>query len=504
MYWHYIQYIQNHSGYSHRYANRSQDQINHIAYFFRIHDYHSSSKTQTSYAYSTIIDAPNPFVIRLLTSYPLYFRTMYARTIAKLTEWDTIYMMKKVVQLANESSQGERPFFLFMTLILAGMYVYILFSTPELRQPGLFILYTLLTITHIGLHWLAPLLETRLKLVPFYIILQGALAFTITYLSNNQGMVFALYLALIGEAFGILRMSAWGYPAIAYYLLLSLINYGMIVGWEYTVWWAVGTLPIVIFIAIYVTLYSRQSEARARAQALLEDLQVANRQLADYATQVEDLTIANERQRMARELHDTLSQGLAGLILQLEAADAHLSQDHPQRAQEIVQQAMERARATLSDARQVIGDLRQGGIRPAELADSIRFEAERFTQATGLPCAVEINLPETISEEISEPVLRAISEALANIARHAHASQASVHLAHQNDHLLVEICDDGRGFDPNATQPGHYGLLGMRERIRLAGGTLQIQSNSQNGTKLLLSLPLKPGHQPGKGTADAG
>ena len=411
--------------------------------------------------------------------------------------------MKKLTKLVNESSQAERPFFLFMTIILAGMYVYVLISTPELRQPGIFILFTILMISHIALHWLAPLLETRLKLTPFYIILQGLLAFTITYLSNNQGMVFALYLALIGEAFGILRMSAWGYPAIGYYLLLSLVNYGMIVGWEYSGWWAVGTLPIVVFIAIYVTLYSRQSEARARAQALLEDLQVANRQLADYAAQVEDLSIANERQRMARELHDTLSQGLAGLILQLEAADAHLSQNHPQRAQEIVQQAMERARATLSEARQAIGDLRQESFGVGDLGDSIRHEVEHFTQATGLPCDLEINLPERVSKEIYEPVLRAVSEALTNIARHAHASQASVRLAQQNDHLLVEICDDGRGFDPNAAQPGHYGLLGMGERIRLAGGTLQIQSNSQNGTQLQISFPLPPVSQTGKDNGDA-
>ncbi len=428
---------------------------------------------------------------------------MYARTIAKPREWDTIYRMKKLGKLLEEATQSERPFFLFMTLILTGMYVYILFSSPELRQPGIFILYTLLMILHIALHWLAPLLEARHKLIPFYIILQGVMAFTITYLSNNQGMVFALYLALIGEAFGILRMSAWGYPAIGYYLLLSLVNYGMIVGWEYMGWWAVGILPIVVFIAIYITLYSRQSEARARAQALLEDLQVANRQLADYAAQVEDLSIANERQRMARELHDTLSQGLAGLILQLEAADAHLSKNHPQRAQEIVQQAMERARDTLSEARLAIGDLRQESFGPADLGDSIRHEVEHFNQATGLLCEVEINLPERLPKEIYEPVLRAISEALANIARHAHASQASVHLAHQNHHLLVEICDNGRGFDPKAVQPGHYGLLGMRERIRLAGGTLQIQSNSQNGTQLLISFPLPPVSQPGKENGDA-
>jgi NarL family two-component system sensor histidine kinase YdfH len=411
--------------------------------------------------------------------------------------------MKKFAQQLNESNQSERPFFLFMTLILGGLYIWVVFTTPELRQPAIFILYTLLVFLHIALHWLVgPLLETRQKSIPFYALLQGLLAFIIAYLSNNEGMAFALYLALIGEAFGILRISAWGYPAIGFYLLLSLISYGITIGWENTLWWAVGIIPAAIFVAIYVTLYSRQSEARERAQALLEELQVANRQLADYAAQVEDLTIANERQRMARELHDTLSQGLAGLILQLEAADAHLSHDHPQRAQEIVQQAMERARATLSEARQAIGDLRQGNFASGDLADAIRYEAERFAQATGLPCAVELNLPENIPEEISEPIVRAVSEALTNIARHAHASQASIHLEHHNDRLLVKISDDGCGFDPTTVQPGHYGLLGMGERIRLAGGTLQIHSDSKKGTQLILSLPLQPMGQPGKGCAN--
>lgn len=412
--------------------------------------------------------------------------------------------MKRYAQIIKEGSQSERPFFLFMTLIIGGMYFWMLFSTPDLSQPRIFIIYTLLTIVHIALHWLSPLLEIRIRLIPLYVILQGGLAFIITYLSNNQGMVFALYLALIGEAFGILRMSAWGYPAIGYYLLLSLINYGMIVGWENLIWWAIGTLPIVIFIAIYVTLYSRQSEARQRAQALLEDLQIANRQLADYAAQVEDLTISNERQRMARELHDTLSQGLAGLILQLEAADAHLSQNNHQRAQEIVQQAMERARATLSEARQAIGDLRQGSYQHGKLADAIRNEVDHFIQATGVPCEVELNLPETASEEIFEPVLRVVSEALTNIARHAHASHARVRLTPQNDCLRVEISDNGRGFDPTAIQPGHYGLLGMRERVRLAGGTLQINSSSQTGTQLSISLPLQESRQAEKDWADGG
>ena len=126
--------------------------------------------------------------------------------------------------------------------------------------------------------------------------------------------------------------------------MVSFANY---VGIDSIGWWALGTFPIVLFVVIYVTMYMRQIEARAQAQALAVELEKANQQLSEYADRVEDLTIANERQRIARELHDTLSQGLAGLILQLEAADANLSANHPEKARAIVQQTMDHARATL-------------------------------------------------------------------------------------------------------------------------------------------------------------
>ena len=107
-------------------------------------------------------------------------------------------------------------------------------------------------------------------------------------------------------------------------------------------------------------MYSRQADARVKAQELLAELEAANRRLTESADQIEDLTLANERQRMARELHDTLAQGLAGLILQLEAADSHLASGHPDRAQAIVQQAMTRARETLAESRRAIDGLRAG------------------------------------------------------------------------------------------------------------------------------------------------
>ena len=194
---------------------------------------------------------------------------------------------------------------------------------------------------------------------------------------------------------------------------------------------------------------------------------------------------------MARELHDTLAQGLAGLILQLEAADAHLGRQEDDKAQSIIRQAMLRARATLADARRAIGQLRAEALRPADLERAIRQEAERFSAATGIPCQVSIDLPAAIPEAVSENSLRAVSEALANAARHAQARHAWVDLAPDHDSLAVSIRDDGVGFEPAEVETqGHYGLLGLRERARLAGGGLEVSSSRSQGTTVRLTLPL--------------
>jgi len=241
-------------------------------------------------------------------------------------------------------------------------------------------------------------------------------------------------------------------------------------------------------VVVYVVLYSRQAEARMQAQKLLRELEGANRQLTEYAARVEDMTIAAERERMARELHDTLSQGLAGLILQLEAADAHLAANHPERARGILEQSMEKARGTLREARLAIDDLRQptGG----DLAEAIEQEAERFTRATSLECEPSIELKAEVPETVSETAIRVISEGLTNIARHARARNVTLRLSEVGGEMEIEIRDDGVGFDPKAVQAGHYGLLGMRERVRLAGGRLEVQSEVGKGTCILIQLPL--------------
>lgn len=395
--------------------------------------------------------------------------------------------MKTSKESPFKVEQDYRIFFTFMTLVLIGVYVMTLIQNSTLRQSWVAIPFTILMIVHIAVH----LMVIRIIQVParktLYILVQGVLAFLITQLSQNTVMVFALYMALIGETIGFLGINRWGVLSTLYYLILSLINFVLFTNLGNAVYWLLTIIPIVIFIGMYVTLYVRQAEARERAEALASELESANQKLTEYAARVEDLTIANERQRMARELHDTLSQGLAGLILQLEAADAHLSNNRSEKAQSIVANAMVQARSTLADARRAIDDLRQSPLD--DLDSALRLEISRFTEATGIPCNYHADHFQPIPDPVKETVLRAVTEALTNVANHARAQNVSVDVRMKDKSLLVTIQDDGRGFDALAIPSGHYGILGIKERVRLANGSFEIQNN--NGTTLKIEIPIR-------------
>ena len=238
-----------------------------------------------------------------------------------------------------------------------------------------------------------------------------------------------------------------------------------------------------------MVVLNQQLAERQQAVDLAESLESANAKLAASAARIEALTLQNERQRMARELHDTLAQGVAGLVLQLEAVKAHLGANRAERAAAIVEQAIARARSTLAESRAAIDDLRAA---PVSLADAVREKTERFTQATGIPCELDFSMDENqFPVEITQHALNILDEALANVTRHAQADQVGVKFLIQNQVFEMEVRDNGNGFDASQQTSGHYGLLGMRERARLAGGALTVDSNG-SGTRIHFIVRRQP------------
>jgi two-component system, NarL family, sensor histidine kinase YdfH len=386
--------------------------------------------------------------------------------------------------------QDYRIFFAFMTFVMVGMYIWSLIAQPVLRTSWLVIPFTVLLAIHIIAHWnVNRIIQDRNRIL-WYILGQSVLAFVIVNLSGNIGMIFALYMALIGETIGFLGINRWGILSVIFYLALSLTNLILFNAKEGAAFWLLTSIPTVIFVSMYVTLYTRQAEAREKAQTLASKLEAANQQLTQYAARVEDLTIANERQRMARELHDTLSQGLAGLILQLEAADVHLTNKRNDKAQSIIGNAMIQARSTLAEARRAIDDLRQSSLD--DLDSALRLEISRFTNATGIPILFHADQTPPLPDPVKETLVRAVTEALTNIANHARAQNVAVNVRMKDKSILVTIQDDGQGFDASAIPSGHYGILGIKERVRLVNGSFEIQSENGKGTTMKIEILLSP------------
>jgi NarL family two-component system sensor histidine kinase YdfH len=162
---------------------------------------------------------------------------------------------------------------------------------------------------------------------------------------------------------------------------------------------------------------------------------------------------------------------------------------------------MLRARATLEEARQAIEGLRAEICTPRKLLDRIQEDIAHFTSATGIPVELDVAVaPENLagcSAAVAAHVQCVVAEGLANIARHARARHVWVSLRADDGLLLIRVRDDGMGFDMQAVeaQHGHYGLIGLRERARLAGGSLEIATHPATGTSIQMRLPITLGQE---------
>ncbi len=388
------------------------------------------------------------------------------------------------------------PFFLLVTLAMLFMY---LVYVRQFDTPLLIAVFTILMLVHLVTYWMVFRFINRRSHLRWYFFLQGLLAFGIAMLVPNfadYGLVIGLFSSLIGNAVGAFRRNRDIVFVLIGYIGLALLAIGLKTGLSLIAQWWYVALPSILFSGFIAYMFRRQLEVRELTQNLLDELREAHAQLEAYAAQVEELTLTTERQRMARELHDTLAQGLTGLILQLEAVSTHIQKENNDRAQQILQEAMAQSRATLAESRQVIDNLRSGRVEETSFADVVRQEAARFEEVAGIPCEVRYQLTHPLPTQAKDHLTRIISEGLNNITKHANASQAWVNLNESQHHLTLEIEDDGQGFHyrEELSKDGHYGLLGIEERVHMLGGELSVDSHPDEGTVLLIQIPL---HTPG-------
>ncbi len=205
-------------------------------------------------------------------------------------------------------------------------------------------------------------------------------------------------------------------------------------------------------------------------------------------------TQEEERARVARELHDELGQVLTGLAVGLRGVQT--SVDNPDLLQQQLSLLEKMAVQALSDMRHLVNELRPALLDDMGLPAALRHYVDNFASLTGLETNLTISKnPPRLPDDVETILFRITQEALTNITRHARARQVSVELRYDNSQAALQIKDDGRGFDPAAALEGDahtgWGLLGIQERVRLAGGEMQIQSGAGKGTTLIIEIPLK-------------
>jgi signal transduction histidine kinase len=226
------------------------------------------------------------------------------------------------------------------------------------------------------------------------------------------------------------------------------------------------------------------------AQALAQQATLAV-QLESLATRGEEAAVLGERNRLAREIHDTLAQGFAGILIHLQLAEAALSRK-PEKALPALVQARDLAKSSLAEARRSVLALRPNALENESLPGALRKLVETMTAGTPLRPRVEVRgAPCPLPADTENHLLRIGQEALNNVLKYAQASEASVTLTFGEGRVTLGVRDDGVGFTPGGTpREGGFGHVGMRERVQSLNGDLTILSAPGQGTEITVAVPI--------------
>jgi len=225
-----------------------------------------------------------------------------------------------------------------------------------------------------------------------------------------------------------------------------------------------------------------------REHRQVRELEASHARLRRYAATIEQLAVSRERNRLARDLHDTLAHSLAALTVHLEALRTLQTHD-PAEAHEAADKALDLARQGLAESRQAIQALRADPLATLGLTGAVRSLLQDFQSRTGVSAEFRVagREPDLTNEEV-QALFRIAEEALTNVERHASARYVNVRLSFGTQRIDLMIRDDGTGFDPKAVDADRYGLLGMQERAAMIEATLEVNSTAGGGTEVWCSL----------------
>lgn len=341
-----------------------------------------------------------------------------------------------------------------------------------------------------------PLRRRTLRSVPAAIFFAGLMALCVTLMAYSD--IFLVF--TVAGFFHAYLLRPWPLGVLGVLAASVILNGSAMRVWaapapdvlsEFFLIVAVQTAAI----GAGIVLTARSEPEERKREELVERLEVALHENAglhaQLVAQARESGVQDERQRLAGEIHDTLAQGLAGIITQLQAAERSAAVQGE--TAEHVSRALRLARSSLTEARRSVQALAPQELGRAHLPEALRTLAERWTEEQGIRAHMEVTgTREPLSPAIEVSLFRVAQESLTNVAKHAGASRVGVTLSYTGTEVLLDVRDDGCGFG-NDVGVG-FGLTSMRQRIRGVGGYVEVQSAPGEGTSVSARVPaIAPG-----------
>ena len=371
----------------------------------------------------------------------------------------------------------------FIVVVIAA-YIATLFVTPDaLALPhGLVFIAAGILFLIIGLRGLAfcEMRFSRMGIV-LYFATQIPLSFLILYL--GRGNAWLVLLPLVSQAAFLNR--AWTIGISLSVIASFMLALTLLSNWETAAKSIVLFFPAIVFVIIFSVVLAREQRMRAEMERLAQELSDANLKLREYAAQVEELATTKERNRLAREIHDGLGHYLTAINMQIEAARAVIETDRT-RALDALGKAQSLTKEGLTEVRRSVAALRSSPIENRPLRDALTKLVDECRASGIVTEFIVTGTPRPLPPQTELALYRVVEESLTNVRKHAHAPRVDLGIEYGAHQVRLTIKDNGIG----ATDPsGGFGLLGIRERIQLIGGSMQIDTARGQGFALQVEVP---------------
>jgi signal transduction histidine kinase len=382
----------------------------------------------------------------------------------------------------------HRTFITYLAAYFFGVSTFLRYLDGYLHQPyqwaviGLLSAFLLLSV-------LEPLLSRRSKLYThLYLGIQSGIIVAVAMMPHRDDWFSNLYIVLTLQAAHVLPSKTafrWIGAFALMFIPLLLYTRGLS-----------GGIPIVLIntvavfmIGSWLALLRHAETSKQETETLLAELQEAHRQLQLYTAQAEELAVLEDRNRLARNLHDSVSQTIFSMRLTAEAARLLLNQDQAKARQQLVR-LQELSESALAAMRALIHELRPTAIAEQGLIPALRRLLTLLERQHGLSTTFNVRGEPDLPDEQAEQIYRIVQEGLNNVVKHARTDRATVTACFGKEHLTLQIEDRGRGFNPEwvGENPESIGLSSMRERVESLGGTLKIVSSADRGTRITVEV----------------